>query len=119
MKKKNKKDTISQIKNDKEKIKKEEENEKSESYSNKSEDEEELKTGIVKEQTVINKNEPKNLKELFDLEPQTKEKKETNKKINNKPKNKNEKLHFINSKYSGNANSKYDNEMKKKIEGQK
>ena len=119
MPKKNKKDTISQIKNDKEKIKKEEENENSESYSDKSEEEEESKAGIVKEQTVQNKNEPKNLKDLFDSEPQIKEEKETSKKIHNKPKNKNEKPHFINSKYSGNANAKYDIEAKRKNEGQK
>ena len=119
MPKKNKKDTISQIKNDKEKTNKKEENENSESYSEKSEEEEESKAGIVKEQTVQNKNEPKNIKELFDSEPQIKEKKETSKKINNKPKNKNEKPHFINSKYSGNANAKYDNEAKFKNEGQK
>ena len=82
MPKKNKKDTISQIKNDKEKTNKKEENENSESYSEKSEEEEESKAGIVKEQTVQNKNEPKNIKELFDSEPQIKEKKETSKKIN-------------------------------------
>ena len=114
-----KKDTISSLRKDEEKIKKEELNQNIEEYSDKSEDEEETKAGIVKEQSVQIKDAPKNLKDLFDSEPQIKENKETSKKINNKPQNKNKKPIFVNSQLSGNANAKYDNEAKRKNNNQK
>ena len=113
-----KKDTISALKQNEEKNKKKEENQNIDEYSDKSDEEEETKAGIVKEQSVQKKDEPKSLKDLLDSEPIPNEKTEQSKKINNKPQNKNQKPKFLNSKYSGNINAKYDKEAKRRNENQ-
>ncbi len=70
-----KKDTISTLRKNEEKNKKEEQIQNIEDYSDKSEDEEETKSRNNKRIICSNKRSSKELKDLFDSEPQIKEKK--------------------------------------------